>query len=447
MLKSDFLLFCRLCVQQLESENFSSIFDGNKTENEISLPEKIKLCSSIEVNENDGLSPNICKRCLIKLNQTFVFRNQCILADITLRHLVRDITFNVSALKQLLNADLENCIYTPSTNASDVLNILQSGNSIKSKLHDYLENGSRANKLKTNNIEQKKGKDKKTGIRGKRQNLGNKREPYEMLNGKAAGNSDSFIEGGQDNLRCEMHRALGFYDVSKAELDVGEMNTSKCKMKPIRKLVKPKLMEVKRKGRHKKGKERKPSSYTCGYCQKVYPSEGGWRYHVHTVHNENYQPFICDLCGQSFKVKKNLEGHKNSIHFRLKLHLCDLCGRGFASRYALKVHTIWHNDQKDFACDVCGTRFRTRGKLNTHKSIHGGPKNFMCHICSRDFRWKKDFEVHVRTHTGEKPFTCSLCGKGFASVTSMRKHEKNHETDMKGKGEGSKHNKNEEKFE
>lgn len=61
----------------------------------------------------------------------------------------------------------------------------------------------------------------------------------------------------------------------KTENETAEINISKFRMKSVKKAVKPKSLG-KKKGRSKKleTSKEKPSSYTCNYCQKVYPSEG-----------------------------------------------------------------------------------------------------------------------------------------------------------------------------
>ncbi|KAL0266309.1 UNVERIFIED_CONTAM: hypothetical protein PYX00_008893 [Menopon gallinae] len=504
----EFNSICRLCTQLLETENVSPIFNNEIYAERVTLPERIRYCSSVEVCEGDGLPNNICSSCLLKLNQSFVFRNQCVLADNTLKKLVRDVTISMTEVSRFLNVDIESQVIQLE-NASVKMNLYNSDTEIlnpgkkvaksgknvasidefdNSKNGRHKRNINRSNdrsiqrakicksettKLSDLNVEfsyetdtdgnsssdeevlERRPKRKRMRIKGGRKNENkveersdteclwnesrNKAKRSRKVRGRKIGEEDVEIK---EEIKEEVDEVQDIVENFTVEPDVFHFGETKKEFeegsseKEVKKVDHHRQMKkmseegsacIKR-GRPRKysAMKEKPSSYTCDYCQKVYPSEGGWRYHIHTMHNENYQPFICDLCGKAFKVKKNLEGHKNSIHYHLKHHLCDLCGRGFASKYALKVHKIWHNDEKNFPCDICGTKFRTRGKMNTHRSIHGGPKKFMCHVCSRDFRWKKDFEIHMRTHTGEKPFKCSHCGKAFSSLTNMKKHERNH---------------------
>lgn len=46
----DFNSICRLCIQQTDKNNFTSIFNNENYENNVTLPERIKYSSSVEVS-------------------------------------------------------------------------------------------------------------------------------------------------------------------------------------------------------------------------------------------------------------------------------------------------------------------------------------------------------------------------------------------------------------
>lgn len=50
MARSEFHSICRICIQELEHKNGSAIFNNDAYNDNISLSERIKYCSSVEVN-------------------------------------------------------------------------------------------------------------------------------------------------------------------------------------------------------------------------------------------------------------------------------------------------------------------------------------------------------------------------------------------------------------
>jgi len=48
--------------------------------------------------------------------------------------------------------------------------------------------------------------------------------------------------------------------------------------------------------------------------------------------------FVCHHCGKRCISRRDLEGHTNAMHLKLKPFVCDLCGRGFSYNRNLHVH-------------------------------------------------------------------------------------------------------------
>jgi len=75
---------CRICLT--EGTNLSPIFSTNQEVNDFSgLSQKIQVCGSIEIHEQDGLPSLICDVCIYKASVAHEFRQQCQHSDARLR--------------------------------------------------------------------------------------------------------------------------------------------------------------------------------------------------------------------------------------------------------------------------------------------------------------------------------------------------------------------------
>jgi len=75
---------CRICLQ--EGTNLSSIFSSTQEVNNLTgLSQKIQICGSIEIDEQDGLPSLICNDCIYKASVAHEFRQQCQYSDARLR--------------------------------------------------------------------------------------------------------------------------------------------------------------------------------------------------------------------------------------------------------------------------------------------------------------------------------------------------------------------------
>lgn len=78
---------CRICLT--EGTNLSSIFSSEKEPIQVNdlrdLSQKIQVCGSIEIHEQDGLPSLICDVCIYKATVAHEFRQQCQHSDARLR--------------------------------------------------------------------------------------------------------------------------------------------------------------------------------------------------------------------------------------------------------------------------------------------------------------------------------------------------------------------------
>uniref|UniRef100_A0A8C8VF86 C2H2-type domain-containing protein n=1 Tax=Pelusios castaneus TaxID=367368 RepID=A0A8C8VF86_9SAUR len=112
-----------------------------------------------------------------------------------------------------------------------------------------------------------------------------------------------------------------------------------------------------------------------------------------------------------------------------KPYICQLCGKGFRKPNLLSRHKVIHRQDKPHKCQECGKSFVERLKLKRHQQIHSGERPFYCDECGRTFTQLVTLQCHQRIHTGEKPYSCARCGRCFTVSATLRKHERTHKVD------------------
>lgn len=188
---------------------------------------------------------------------------------------------------------------------------------------------------------------------------------------------------------------------------------------------------------------------TCRVCGKFLTSKKNLRLHM-SIHSGE-KNFICEICGQRFRLKSFLNRHRQchlpkahncgicgktfSHYTRLALHQrshterkfqCDVCGKLFSQKPHLNTHMFIHNNKKNFQCEDCGKCFFTKGNLNVHSFVHTGLKKYECNECGKGFPVQSRLKLHMLVHTGEKSYQCEECGKQFKYKISLNNHTLHH---------------------
>lgn len=167
--------------------------------------------------------------------------------------------------------------------------------------------------------------------------------------------------------------------------------------------------------------------HNCDLCGKNLSSKSALKSHMMGVHSIQ-RPFICPVCGKSFKTPNRLHLHK-LIHSKEKKFVCSYCGYSTNKGGDLTVHIRTHTEERPYKCKYvnCGRGFKTASHLSEHIRRHLQIKNFRCNICAMTFGHHSTLKIHLMQHTGEKPFKCMLCNVNFRRKHHLKNHLRQHE--------------------
>ena len=101
--------------------------------------------------------------------------------------------------------------------------------------------------------------------------------------------------------------------------------------------------------------------YFCDICGKQYTYSGLKRHKV--THMENTAS--CDICGQYFPNNSALNIHVKIAHTKIRKK-CGICK---LEVYNLEWHMKTHSERDRLKCDVCGNDFSSKGNLEVHKKL------------------------------------------------------------------------------
>ncbi|XP_011257518.2 zinc finger protein 883 isoform X2 [Camponotus floridanus] len=165
--------------------------------------------------------------------------------------------------------------------------------------------------------------------------------------------------------------------------------------------------------------------FQCFTCDKMY--EKWSSLDIHEATHRIDKPYLCDLCGKSFKHSNNLRGHKR-IHLDesiKKRHMCEICGDAFRSRFHLREHMNQHDGNRPYSCEQCGKAFYKRIQLRQHKLSHGSNRH-ACSICGATFNRRGNMNTHMKRHNAIGAYTCSVCAYKCKSMSELKIHRKKH---------------------
>ncbi|XP_015435743.1 PREDICTED: LOW QUALITY PROTEIN: zinc finger protein 2 homolog [Dufourea novaeangliae] len=458
---------CRICLT--EGTNLSSIFSVDQDVNDFAgLPQKIQVCGSIEIHEQDGLPSLICDICIYKASVAHEFRQQCQHSDAKLRMyynkpskstIVDTCTQTELEIEPVLSKEHEVSqeeyfVKDDDMQAATAVAVVNSQeyvhNNSYSKDESDLSNGQidiQSEKLFICSIgfERSKEIEKEPCISGNdlhgtslSQGDNDISESIDIQN-KPEENQD--IDQNVDET--EKTREVEFLTENILNDDIVEQEKMPQKRTSTRKLksvcnksysedeIDDSCYEP-GSDSHDSGE----SKFKCKVCSKLYSTQKGLKKHS-LVHEKKFK---CDICLKMFYKQENMENHKK-IHVSKPL-ACKLCHACFSKPQSFARHLKSHTEKlnnmiKEINTDEQKDKEPKKemkleedtddetGIVNEVNEFENAPELYKCNICSQYCSSLKNLKRHALVH-GDKKYSCTVCKKWFFRPDTLKKHAEKH---------------------
>ncbi|XP_065085040.1 zinc finger protein OZF-like [Ochlerotatus camptorhynchus] len=131
---------------------------------------------------------------------------------------------------------------------------------------------------------------------------------------------------------------------------------------------------------------------------------------------------ICEICGDQFDKRSNLNGHKRTVHGP-KRYQCSQCSKCFSKKSRWQDHEVQHTGIRQFECPQCDKKYATQAGLKTHmEDVHTDNLPYVCDKCGKGFSSGSKLRYHYTVHIDTRDVICDICKKGFKSKFHLRIH-------------------------
>ena len=174
----------------------------------------------------------------------------------------------------------------------------------------------------------------------------------------------------------------------------------------------------------------KKINFECDLCGNFFSRKGNLNKHKKNIHHLSNDKINleCKICGKYFSRIDNLNEHKKNVH-QLSNFNCDKCNRGFSKESNLKIHKerckVNGSKERKYECNLCGKSYLGRSGLCEHKKNTHNLYNYKCDLCNKGFSNERNLNFHnERVHMkNDKPGKCPICDKNYLHLsTHMRTH-------------------------
>nr|XP_034187607.1 zinc finger protein 14-like [Osmia lignaria] len=318
---------CRVCLTT--NQNNQCIFDIKQSNSNnikiINLLEKLRLCSGLEILENDGLPNTVCMKCIMKINDAHELRKQCQQSDTRLRELY-------GKLKK--EYDIDRCKITKDkwcqTDYSIASDFVKDENCTSAIDHDSLSTlnlNSNVKPTEENKINNESNRVKQDEFN----NCLNK----QTTRVKSKAESEKHVTG-RDAYRTR--RMTMFKRVTSIE-------------------------------NLKNHKERQRQYIKKNANLKWDTSEND--HSTNAIDASLLKLYVCTKCGRHYSSKKSLDRHLITHHE--KTFTCNKCNKHFFHLDKLVEHSKLHEIKekpKPVLCRICNKNFRKTDTMVRHLNVH-----------------------------------------------------------------------------
>ena len=167
--------------------------------------------------------------------------------------------------------------------------------------------------------------------------------------------------------------------------------------------------------------------HSCVHCDKQYKyvSDKAKHEQICTGKQIQFQQNICDFCGKSYKVKRNLTNHVQAQHMNIS-YPCSICGRPFKYPGDKTRHekTICKAEKKIYKCT---TECSSLDALNAHKKTHEKQQNLALSRKRKHEELSKDqSNTKIKQQRLETGVRCRVCYEMFPSRHALYLHRMKH---------------------
>ncbi|XP_076629256.1 uncharacterized protein LOC143345752 [Colletes latitarsis] len=317
---------CRICLTTNQNNQyiFGVKWNNRDSEDTFDLSEKFRLCSGVEIMENDGLPTTICMECTIKVNNAYELRKQCQQSDLRLREVYGKLKSMCNTNKFKSTKD-QFC----QTEYTFTYNFINETDTVSRLDHDV---SSTPNcNSNTESIEELKAITKSNSIDC---NELNNHQNYTYIKYKQAACEKTIT--GKEAYRTR--RTTMFKRVTSME---NLKNHKERQRQYIKKNTNVKRDIVENDHTLNIEDTDSRNSYACPKCTRYYSNKKSLEKHIAT-HNE--KQFICDKCNKQFVQFDELVKHSklHKVKEKIKPVLCRICNKNFKKTDTMVRHLNVH---------------------------------------------------------------------------------------------------------
>ena len=148
---------------------------------------------------------------------------------------------------------------------------------------------------------------------------------------------------------------------------------------------------------------------------------------IHTRYHTGKKTSQCNLCLKEFSQSTHLLTHERQLHSEKERErfICSICNKGFITKPGLMDHTVSHSDKEPYPCEFCPKSFKLKRHLKYHCDYHHSAFKieFKCKTCSKVFTQSGSVYKHIReVHEDKRLFNCEICNYSSNRIASIRIH-------------------------